>query len=82
MDVVLFGSVVAVCVLSGLVSLSSVSPVAVAIVALVAVMASVPVQSSRLCADDPWSLPAPIGPAACGGDVALVEAFRALVAHH
>lgn len=35
-----------------------------------------------LCADDPWSLPAPIGPAACGGDVALVEAFRALVAHH
>lgn len=46
MDVVLFGSVVAVCVLSGLVSLSSVSPVAVAIVALVAVMASVPVQSS------------------------------------
>lgn len=46
MDVVLFGSVVAVCVLSGLVSLSSVSPVAVAVVALVAVMASVPVQSS------------------------------------
>lgn len=40
---VLFGSVVAVCVLSGLVSLSSVSPVAAAFMVLVAVVASVPV---------------------------------------
>lgn len=42
----LFGSVVAVCVLPGPVSLpSSVSPVAPAVVALVVVVASVPVRS-------------------------------------
>lgn len=32
--------------------------------------------------DDPGSLPGPIGPAAGGGDVALKEAFGALVADH
>lgn len=72
---VLFGSVVAVCVLSGLVSLASVSPVAAAFVALIVVVAPVSVRSPRLCADDPRSLPAAVGPATCGGDVALVEAF-------
>lgn len=35
-----------------------------------------------LCADDPGSLPAAVGPAASGGDVALEEALRALVAYH
>lgn len=35
-----------------------------------------------LCADDPGSLPAPVGPAAGSGDVTLEEAFRALVADH
>lgn len=42
---VLFGSVEAVCVLSGMVSLSSVSPVAAALVVLIVVVASVPVRS-------------------------------------
>lgn len=78
---VLFGSVEAVCVLSGMVSLSSVSPVAAALVVLIVVVASVPVRSPGLCADDLRSLPAPVGPAAGGGDVALEEAFGALVAY-
>lgn len=42
---VLFGSVEAVCVLSGMVSLSAVSPVAAALVVLIVVVASVPVRS-------------------------------------
>lgn len=41
---VLFGSVVAVCVLPGPVSLSAVSPAAAAVVVLVVVMASVSVR--------------------------------------
>lgn len=40
---VLFGSVVAVCVLSGLMSISSVPPVAAALMVLIVVVASVPV---------------------------------------
>ncbi|KAG7214683.1 hypothetical protein INR49_010575 [Caranx melampygus] len=40
------------------------------------------IRKLTLCADDPGSLPAPISPAASGGDVTLVEALRALVAHH
>lgn len=81
---VVFGSVLAVCVLSPLhVCLSSVSPVVPTLSALaVAVVAAVPVGSPRLCADDLGPVPGAIGPATRGGDVALVETFGTLVTHH
>lgn len=80
--VLLFGSVVALGVFSSLVSLSAVSPVASALMVLVVVVTPVSVRPPGLCADDSWSLPGSVGPAASGGDVALEESFGTLIANY